>query len=119
MEFSNSYLTAHDIALEMGYTHLLSALAPVIHHNVPPLVLTHLRSEFHKMIKDDGEAPSGAILPELEALTELSEPEMWFPVRYKGVGSEMVSNYSCKTQGGACLLTRSRATGLPVSSCSQ
>lgn len=90
--FTRRNLTAKDIALEMNHSQLVPILTPVIHHRVPSQTLAHLQASFHAMIKADWKPASDMVLPELEALTELNVPEMWFPVRYKSLNEQVVSS---------------------------
>ena len=72
-----------DIALRNGFTHLTALLTPVIHNPVPTDLLAALQQHFHEVIRGrvahlvDAEQLR---LPELDVLTELEKPEMWFPV---------------------------------------
>jgi len=67
----------------MGHLHLAAILAPVIYHPVPHKTLVWLQEQFHEMIRGDYEQASNLVLPELEALTELKVPEMWFPLQHQ------------------------------------
>ena len=67
----------------MGHLHLVAILAPVIYHPVPHKTLARLEERFHEMIRGDYEQVFNLVLPELEALTELKVPEMWFPLQHK------------------------------------
>lgn len=53
----------------------------MIRHPVPHEVLARLQILFHDMIKADFGKGSFLILPDLVPLTELKEPEMWFPIK--------------------------------------
>ncbi|MFI7677736.1 hypothetical protein [Actinophytocola sp. NPDC049390] len=72
-----------DIALRGGRTHLTGPLLPVIHRPVPTDVLRALQSHLHGVIRGraaDLVDEQRLRLPELDVLTELETPEMWFPV---------------------------------------
>lgn len=80
-----------DIALRNGHPHLAALLTPVINTPVPTDLLAALQKHFHEVIRGraahlvDGDQLR---LPELDVLTELEKPEMWFtvPGMYGGFG---------------------------------
>ncbi|GFF49737.1 hypothetical protein IFM61606_05377 [Aspergillus udagawae] len=77
-------LTAVEIAREVGYSDLWDILTPVIRHFVPPRVLLDLEEKFHALIHAElaGFAHLEHLrLPQLVVLTELENPEMWFPIQ--------------------------------------
>ncbi|KAH8683230.1 hypothetical protein BGZ60DRAFT_524566 [Tricladium varicosporioides] len=82
-EFAYKDMSALEIAHKLGYSHLNSLLAPVIHHGVPPITLDRLQRSFHDLIRADFTLPQSQYLrlPELAPLTELVVPEMWFPLK--------------------------------------
>ncbi|OXV11719.1 hypothetical protein Egran_00520 [Elaphomyces granulatus] len=80
-------LTAVEIAQQMGFTQLYEALSPVIRHPIPPTTLIRLQDQFHSIIRNDLSNEDWArylVLPDLNALTELEHPEMWFPLPFGG-----------------------------------
>ncbi|EAW09753.1 uncharacterized protein ACLA_039690 [Aspergillus clavatus NRRL 1] len=82
-EFRYHDLTAVEIAHELGYSELWDILTPVIHHFLPAKVLIELEIQFHQLIHAELADPSiskNLRLPQLVVLTELENPEMWFPV---------------------------------------
>ncbi|KAK1073934.1 hypothetical protein LTR12_001341 [Friedmanniomyces endolithicus] len=77
-------MTALEMAQVLGYRNLFSALSPVIHHAIPSSVLQALQRHFHSLIESDiALLPQqySLRLPELELLTELENPEMYFPLK--------------------------------------
>ncbi|KAF7157872.1 hypothetical protein CNMCM5623_002306 [Aspergillus felis] len=83
-EFRYQDLTAVEIAREVGYSDLCDILTPVIRHFVPPRVLLDLEQKFHELIHAElaGFAHLEHLrLPQLVVLTELENPEMWFPIQ--------------------------------------
>lgn len=80
-EFLYRNMTAADIAREIGYTEVLEILAPRIYHTIPHDVLATLRTHFHSLICEDVNETSHLRLPDLDVLTELKEPLMWFPLK--------------------------------------
>jgi hypothetical protein len=88
-------MTALEIARFLGFKHLYSVLSPVIHHTVPCATLHKLQQNFHYLIQRDltGRPENVHLrLPELELLTELENPEMYFPLTSPNI--EMVT-FSC------------------------
>jgi hypothetical protein len=72
-----------DIALRGGHGHLTGLLLPVVRHPVPTDVLAALERHFHGLVRErvaDLVDKERLRLPVLDVLTELAEPEMWFPV---------------------------------------
>ncbi|KAK5123182.1 hypothetical protein LTR85_003380 [Meristemomyces frigidus] len=102
-------LTAAEIARTMGFSHLSRELAPVIYHPLPPATLARLESQLHATMRQDLKRcswSSSLVLPDLNALTELKVPNMWFPIQVeKGYhicldGRELViSKVGLGTQG--------------------
>jgi hypothetical protein len=83
-EFRYQDLTAVEIAREVGYSDLWEILTPVIRHFVPARVLMDLEQKFHELIHAElaGFAHLKYLrLPQLVVLTELENPEMWFPIQ--------------------------------------
>ncbi|RHZ66867.1 uncharacterized protein CDV56_105112 [Aspergillus thermomutatus] len=83
-EFRYQDLTAVEIAREVGYSDLWDILTPVIRHFVPARVLIDLEQKLHELIHTElaGFAlPKYLRLPQLVVLTELENPEMWFPIQ--------------------------------------
>jgi hypothetical protein len=83
-EFRYPDLTAVEIAREVGYSDLWGILTPVIHHYVPARLLIDPEQKFHELIH--AELAGFAVLkylrlPQLVVLTELENPEMWFPTQ--------------------------------------
>jgi hypothetical protein len=77
-------MTALEMARFLGFKHLFDVLSPVIHHSVPCATLHKLQQNFHYLIRGDLAArPEDAHLrlPELDLLTELENPEMYFPLK--------------------------------------
>ncbi|KAK1814275.1 hypothetical protein LTR12_011320 [Friedmanniomyces endolithicus] len=77
-------MTALEMAQVLGYRNLFSALSPVIHHAIPSSVLQALQRRFHSLIESDVALLPQHYplrLPELELLTELENPEMYFPLK--------------------------------------
>jgi hypothetical protein len=100
-----------DIALRNGHRHLAGPLTPVIHTPVPTDLLAALQKHFHEVIRGrvadlvDGEQLR---LPELDVLTELEKPEMWFGVpgmyggfRYALDGAALVVESWIRVVGGS------------------
>ena len=76
--------TSSEMARFLGFKHLFDVLSPVIHHSVPCATLHKLQQNFHYLIRGDlAGRPDDAHLrlPELELLTELENPEMYFPLK--------------------------------------
>jgi hypothetical protein len=72
-----------DIALRGGHRHLAGLLMPIIHHPVPTNLLARLQRHFHDLVRERVDTlvdEHRLRLPELDVLTELAEPEVWFPV---------------------------------------
>lgn len=83
-EFRYPDLTAVEIAREVGYSDLWGILTPVVRHYVPARVLIDLEQRFHELVH--AELAGFALLkylrlPQLVVLTELENPEMWFPIQ--------------------------------------
>lgn len=77
-------MTALEMARFLGFKHLFDVLSPIIHHSIPCATLHKLQQNFHNLIRGDlAGRPEGAHLrlPELELLTELENPEMYFPLK--------------------------------------
>ncbi|KAK0810728.1 hypothetical protein LTR75_005456 [Friedmanniomyces endolithicus] len=77
-------MTALEMAQVLGYRSLFSALSPVIHHAMPSSVLQALQRRFHSLIESDVvllPQQYSLRLPELELLTELENPAMYFPLK--------------------------------------
>ena len=77
-------MTALEIARFLGFRHLYDVLSPVVHHTVPYAILHKLQQRFHSLIRGDltGRPENAHLrLPELELLTELENPEMYFPLK--------------------------------------
>lgn len=77
--------TAHEIARRRGHRHLLRLLQPRPLHNVPGETLSLLREGLHSVIREQEPVQKLVLehrlrLPEVEPLTELPEPRLWFPV---------------------------------------
>ena len=72
-----------DIALRGGHTHLAGLFMPVIRNPLPTDTLATLQRLFHELIRErvarlvDEERLR---LPELDVLTELPDPDVWFTV---------------------------------------
>jgi hypothetical protein len=86
-EFRFPDMTAGEIARELGFSYLSNILVPVIRHYIPARILLDLQDKLHSLIRkdlDDEAIPIEYLrLPELIVLTELQEPEMWFPIQTK------------------------------------
>ncbi|KAH1433938.1 hypothetical protein KXX32_000986 [Aspergillus fumigatus] len=83
-EFRYQDLTAVEIARELGYSDLWAILTPVIRHFVPARILMNLEQKFHVLIHAElaGFAHLKYLrLPQLVVLTELENPQMWFPIQ--------------------------------------
>jgi hypothetical protein len=83
-ELPSRNMTALEMARFLGFKHLFDVLSPVIHHSVPCSTLHKLQQNFHYLIRGDlAGRPEDAHLrlPELELLTELENPEMYFPLK--------------------------------------
>lgn len=100
-----------DIALRNGHGHLAPLLTPVINNPVPTDLLAALQKHFHEVIRGraahlvDGEQLR---LPELDVLTELEKPAMWFAVpgmyggfRYALDGAALVVESWIRVVGGS------------------
>lgn len=77
-------MTALEMAQFLGFRHLYNALSPVIRHHIPCATLDTLQQHFHTLIKDQlaGQREGANLrLPELGLLTELENPEMYFPLQ--------------------------------------
>jgi hypothetical protein len=100
-----------DIALRGGHTHLTGLLTPVVRTPVPTDVLHALRHHFHEVIRGrvaDLVDEQRLRLPELDVLTELTEPDMWFAVpgmyggfRYALHGRELEVESWIRVVGGS------------------
>jgi hypothetical protein len=110
-----------DIALRGGHTHLTGLLTPVVRHPVPTDVLHALQEHFHGVVR--GRAShlvdeQRLRLPELDVLTELDAPDMWFPVpgmyggfRYALEGAELKVDSWIRVVGGSGETHRITAEG--------
>ena len=77
-------MTPLELAQDLGYAELYSALSPTIRWPVPTSTLSTLQRRFHEIISTDLGDHIGSEhirLPELIVLTELATPQMWFPVK--------------------------------------
>ncbi|MHA6758826.1 hypothetical protein [Streptacidiphilus sp. PAMC 29251] len=77
--------TAYDIAQRCGHHHLARTLHPQPLHSVPAGESALLREVLHSVIRGREWAAELIVehrlrLPEVEPLTELREPALWFPV---------------------------------------
>jgi hypothetical protein len=104
-DLSHQDLTAGEIAQQMGYYHLTDILAPTILHPVPPKTIARLQALFHEMIRADCPEDEFLILPDINVLTELRTPEMWFPVS-KRTASEYARSYQYKLQSRDLVVTK-------------
>lgn len=94
-------MTALEIARFLGFKHLFKILSPIIHHPVPGAVLFKLQENFHCLIRDDladWPVEANVRLPELELLTELDVPEMYFPLRSPKVAMVRPSLMQCRCE---------------------
>ena len=103
-----------DVAERRGHRHLLEILAPQPCHQVPVGVLLRIQAHFHNVMRSEveREITRGELrLPQLEPITELGDPEMWFPVPgmfggffYRledvGVGARLVVTSASKMEIG-------------------
>jgi hypothetical protein len=93
-ELPHKSMTALEMARFLGFRHLYDVLSPVLHHTIPHATLDKLQQKFHELIRGhlaglrDG---ANLRLPELELLTELQNPEMYFPLKPPKIA--MVSQY--------------------------
>lgn len=83
-------LTPAEIARGEGHDHLVDILAPVIYHTIPHRILARLQALFHEITRADWGQIDDIILPDLVALTELRNPEMWFPLGAQRTGRQAV-----------------------------
>ncbi|KIW42611.1 uncharacterized protein PV06_06143 [Exophiala oligosperma] len=77
-------MTSLEMPQFLGSRHLYRALSPAILHHIPPATLDRLQQHFRALIKDDlaGQREGANLrLPELKLLTELQNPETYFPLR--------------------------------------
>ncbi len=110
-----------DIALRQGHGHLAGLLLPVVHHPVPTDLLAALQRHFHDLVRErvaDLVDEQRLRLPELDVLTELPEPGMWFPVpgmyggfRYVLEGEELLVKSWIRVVGGSGRTHRVSADG--------
>ncbi|MQA84770.1 MAG: ankyrin repeat domain-containing protein [Streptosporangiales bacterium] len=115
---------AIDIAERRGHRHLVSMLRPVIRHPVPPDVLGGLQRQLHALVEQRaGELirKHAARLPQLGPLTELENPQFWFPVprmyggfSYRLDGMELVVDSWCRVVGGSGQTHRVMADGIQL-----
>ncbi|PPK65309.1 ankyrin repeat domain-containing protein [Actinokineospora auranticolor] len=99
---------ALDIALRRGNAHLAGLLTPVIRH---PLRTGVLGGHLHDLIRERADhlvREHRLRLPELEVLTELEKPDMFFPVPgmyggfgYRLEGEGLVVRSFCRVVGGS------------------
>ncbi len=83
-ELPHKSMTALEMARFLGFRHLYDILSPVLHHTIPHTTLDKLQQNFHDLIRTHlAGLREGANLrlPELELLTELKNPEMYFPLK--------------------------------------
>jgi len=74
---------AVDIAKRKGYKSLVHLLEPVYKTHISHITLQEIQTNFHEIILGrvgDLVKKYSLRLPELEALLELEQPRMWFPV---------------------------------------
>lgn len=110
-----------DIAEAGAHRHLLAHLRPVPARRVAPATLRALEIGLHAVIRgrvDDLVERSQLVLPQVEVLTELAEPRLWFavPGMYGGFdikldGAELSVSSSCRVVGGSGQEHRITATG--------
>ncbi|KAF7508634.1 hypothetical protein GJ744_009026 [Endocarpon pusillum] len=77
-------MTALEMAQFLGFKYLFDVLSPIIHYSIPCATLHKLQQNFHYLIRGDlaGRPEDAQLrLPELELLTELENPEMYFPLK--------------------------------------
>lgn len=100
-----------DIALRGGHARLAGLLTPMVRNPVPTDVLSALQRHFHDVIR--GRVANlvdkhQLRLPELDVLTELAEPDMWFAVpgmtggfHYVLHGQELMVDSWMRVAGGS------------------
>lgn len=118
---------AVDIAAHRGHHHLTDVLRPEFRHPVPPDELALLQQNLHRLIRHrtgDGKgwdliAGQGLRMPELEVLTELDPPALWFPVpsmlggiRIVLRGRELIVHSSSRMDGDSGRTDRVMADGV-------
>lgn len=77
-----------DIAAQRGHRRLADVLQPQVHHPLPPQTMGGLQQQLHRLLRyradgGTGQDPVGRLglrLPQVEALMELAEPVLWFPI---------------------------------------
>jgi hypothetical protein len=109
-----------DIARERGHFHLVEALQPVVVH--PVSGLDALQDNLHSLIREragDLVEEHRLRLPELQPLTEMPDPQLWFPVpgMYGGFacrfdGQELIVESWCRISGGSGQTHRISADGV-------
>lgn len=102
---------ALDIADRLGHRHLAGALRPVTRRPVPDETLTALERHLHTLIREragDLVEEHQLRLPELEPLTEVTDPTFWFPVpgmyggfKYTLAHDEVTVESWCRVVGGS------------------
>ena len=104
-----------DIAIAKRHQHLVQLLEPVYKTQVPLNTLQNIQRLFHTTILSRAKdliEKSALMLPELEPLLEINQPQMWFPVpgMYGGFnywldseGNEvkLISESWCRVVGGS------------------
>ena len=100
-----------DIALRGGHTHLTGLLLPVITTPLPTDTLMALQRHLHELIRERAAHlvdEQALRLPELDVLTELAVPDVWFdvPGMYGGFhfvlkGDELDVSSWCRVVGGS------------------
>ncbi len=115
---------ALDIADRLGHRHLAGALRPVARRPVPDETLTALERHLHALIRERAGALVEAHklrLPELEPLTEVTDPTFWFPVpgMYGGFSytlshDELIVESWCRVVGGSGQTHRVTVNGVEL-----
>ncbi|MGW2721535.1 hypothetical protein [Streptomyces sp. NPDC001492] len=84
-----------DIAAQRGHRHLVDLLQPQVHHPLSPQILDGLQQQLERLLHYRGRDPVGRLglcLPQVEVLTELAEPALWFPLPVGGFSIRLEGN---------------------------
>ena len=105
-EYSCMDMTPLELARELGFSYLYDMLAPVVRNPIPSETLMRLQAQFHDIIRHDlgGRVDEERMyLPVLDALTEIGDEPVWFPVKFAPIATASLAFLKlCSSKNADC-----------------